>query len=378
MADPKRGDSARGRENREPKPAWTQEGKALFRGWIERRWPDAEINNLIEKALKLSEKGPYILQESETHWKKGRVAVECIAEQLPKPNRNQEECEDRVFCLPDRGLFIVNDGIGGSEAGEVASSLLGMLTAAFFAKDKAPEDGPVTSIKRATVATRDLLERYKKINKKDYEQDEFLRIPGTCGATVYIHPEVNEKNGRIKATVGGIGDVEVYRLRPDGSLDTIYRGARIAQIRHLPHEHARMAHGANIVTHYIGGFINPRPQEIQQKFGDLAHKKEAEIVDDTSEGMLSIQEIMLEPGEVLLVATDGLHDNVILRRTDEDWRRNLGHPPQTLEGIVALCKTPDGKLDIQKLNRLLLAATDPSEQRKPDDRGWTLIAPKIK
>lgn len=370
MTDPKRGDGSKEQQSKEPKPAWTPEGKGEYRTWVERRWPNSELEKIAEKGLKLTEKGPCITHETGTWWQKGNVEVAYIAEQLPSRERTQATCEDRVFCLPDRGLFVVSDGMGGHGAGEVAAALFGLTTVAFFPKESEPRDGVHTNMQQAVVASGNLIERYGKIKNEN--------TPGTCAAIIYIHPNGGEKSGRIRVSVGGIGDVEVYRLRPDGSLDVVYRGSRLKELQHLPQEHARSAYRANMVLHCVGGRKGQQPEEVKAKYGKEWKKKEQEIVDALAEEALVIQEIILEENEVLLVPTDGLHDNMVVRRTDDDWRKDMPYKPKTVESIVAMCKTVDGKLDINKLNKELLEETAMKNQRKPDDRGWAIIAPKIK
>lgn len=379
MPDPKRGDGAPREQQKEEKPAWTPEGKVHMREWVEKRWPTATIPALIEKALRLTEKGPCTVRETGTWWQKGNVHIDFKAEQKPKKGRPQEACEDRVFCLPDRGLFVVNDGIGGREESEIAAALLGSITVAFIPKEKAPDDSPKTAIERAVVATEDIIQRH--INDiREKEGDKWRQAPGTCTAIVYIHPESRGKSERIRATIGGLGDVEIYRLKPDGSVEFVYQGARIKSLRNLPQEEARSAHGSNVVATFLSSMDTPRPKDLQQKNPNIWKEMEIAHIEDVIDDNLSLQEIVLEPGEALLAATDGLGDNMVIRRNDENWRKRLGDPniEETLEEIVTSCKKKNGTLDIDLLNARLLQATDESRQRKSDDRSWTLIAPTVK
>ena len=42
--------------------------------------------------------------------------------------------EDRLFCDPDRHVFLVADGMGGQDSGERASGLVGRAEAAYNAR----------------------------------------------------------------------------------------------------------------------------------------------------------------------------------------------------------------------------------------------------
>ncbi len=42
---------------------------------------------------------------------------------LTHPGLRRENNEDSLLCLPEQGLFVVADGVGGRAAGEVASAL---------------------------------------------------------------------------------------------------------------------------------------------------------------------------------------------------------------------------------------------------------------
>ena len=103
--------------------------------------------------------------------------------------------QDRLLTLPDCGVFAVFDGVGGQQAGDVASQ-----TASDTIKEALtqPSIAPTSeSVRRAIqFANRDIFELA--------ESDAALRTMATTVALIHINGE--------RATVAHVGDSRVYRL----------------------------------------------------------------------------------------------------------------------------------------------------------------------
>src|SRR5438874_4915935 len=111
--------------------------------------------------------------------------------------------EDSFFADADRGIFVVADGVGGAEAGEVASqTAVEVLSEAFRHKlndgDDA-EDLMELAIQRAN----------SSIHQLAIEHPRFSSMATTV---VALHLD------GARATFGHVGDSRLYRVSPDGKL----------------------------------------------------------------------------------------------------------------------------------------------------------------
>ena len=184
--------------------------------------------------------------------------------------------EDTLRIDETRGVFLVADGMGGHAAGEVASDLAATaveeaLTAAVGRGEAG--DGLATSLRAA------FQNAYRQI--VDCCQSEpNTRGMGTTLTAVVIEP------GEGAARVGHIGDSRLYRMR-DGSLAQVTRDhtwvQREVDAGRLSSQAARTHPLSHIVTRVLSEDIDP---EIDQLVLDL------------------------EPGDLLLLATDGLYNMV--------------------------------------------------------------------
>ena len=110
--------------------------------------------------------------------------------------------EDAFLADSERGIFAVADGVGGAEAGEVASqTAIEVLDEAFRHKDENAdiEDLTELAIQRANAS----------IHRMAQEHARFAMMATTI---VAIHIKNNI------ATIGHVGDSRLYRLTPDGHL----------------------------------------------------------------------------------------------------------------------------------------------------------------
>ncbi|HZE64609.1 MAG TPA: PP2C family serine/threonine-protein phosphatase, partial [Pyrinomonadaceae bacterium] len=110
--------------------------------------------------------------------------------------------EDSFLADTERGIFAVADGVGGAEAGEVASqTAIEVLDEAFRHKEDSAdiEDLMELAIQRANAS----------IHKMAQEHAKFAMMATTI---VALHIKNNI------ATIGHVGDSRLYRLTPDGYL----------------------------------------------------------------------------------------------------------------------------------------------------------------
>ncbi|HST53822.1 MAG TPA: PP2C family serine/threonine-protein phosphatase [Pyrinomonadaceae bacterium] len=110
--------------------------------------------------------------------------------------------EDSMLSDPERRIFAVADGVGGAQAGEVASqTAIEVLGEAFTHRDTGEdvEDLMEIAIQRAN----------DSIYRLSREQPRFAMMATTI---VALHLD------GLRATIGHVGDSRLYRLTPDGHL----------------------------------------------------------------------------------------------------------------------------------------------------------------
>src|SRR5437879_4583102 len=111
--------------------------------------------------------------------------------------------EDSLLADVERGIFVVVDGVGGAEAGEVASqTAVDVLDDAFRHKVNDGED------------VEDLMElAIQRANSSIHQMAaDNPRFSMMATTVVALHLERN------RATIGHVGDSRLYRVSPDGNL----------------------------------------------------------------------------------------------------------------------------------------------------------------
>jgi serine/threonine protein phosphatase PrpC len=111
--------------------------------------------------------------------------------------------EDSFLADGERGIFVVADGVGGADAGEVASqTAVDVLNEAFRQKITDGED------------VEDLMElAIQRANSSIHQMAlDNTRFSMMATTVVALHLEGN------RATIGHVGDSRLYRLTPDGKL----------------------------------------------------------------------------------------------------------------------------------------------------------------
>ncbi|MCX7815177.1 MAG: protein phosphatase 2C domain-containing protein [Tepidimonas ignava] len=185
------------------------------------------------------------------------------------PGRVRANNEDAVLIDPALGLVVVADGMGGYNAGEVASRLCcdGLRAALTYA----PADAP------AAQRLQDALGSANHTVWAHAQQHPAQRGMATTVVAVLLSPNAH-------AVVAHVGDSRLYRLR-QGQLALLTRDHSLVQ-QHidaglLPPELARAAGYRNLVTRAVG--VGP------MLWADVA-------------------EFDLAAGDTLLLCTDGLTD----------------------------------------------------------------------
>src|ERR1700760_3012347 len=215
-----------------------------------------------------------------------RNKLRCVG--LTDTGKVREHNEDTIAVDPDIGLLVLADGMGGYNAGEVASGIAVKTIVNLVKEQVEREDLNVqdreAGLSRPTIILRDAIHRANKIIYQTARtQPQCEGMGTTVGAALFF-------DNRI--TIAHVGDSRLYRQRAGGekieqvTLDhsllqeLVDRGFYSA-------EEAQRAANKNYVTRALG--VEPN-------------------VD------VEIQEVACHKGDVYLLCSDGLSDMV----EDED------------------------------------------------------------
>lgn len=148
--------------------------------------------------------------------------------------------EDSYLEMPQIGIFAVADGVGGAEAGEVASQMAVEILGEAFTNRTGGSD--------AEMVMRIALERANAaINQMSNDLSQLSKMATTIAA---LHLDGNV------ATIGHAGDSRIYRSKPDGSLtrETEDHSMVADEVRagRMTEEQAEHHPGKNIINRALG------------------------------------------------------------------------------------------------------------------------------
>ena len=207
-------------------------------------------------------------------------ALEIVVRTDPGMVRGHNE--DAVFANPNLGLVILADGMGGYNAGEVASSMATMslsaeLEAAF--SDRPPYE--LDRISGLSYANRCVLDKVAVTNAAIFKAAESQPQYAGMGATLVVALFYDNQ-----VTVAHIGDSRLYRLRGE-EFCAITRDHSLLQEQidtgMITVEEARFSQNKNLVTRALG-------------------------VDADVE--TEINDYPVQAGDIYLLCSDGLNDMV--------------------------------------------------------------------
>ena len=206
--------------------------------------------------------------------------LNCV--ELTDTGRVRDHNEDAIGTNADAGLMVLADGMGGYNAGEVASGIavktvLELVAQAVMREDRsAPE--PETGMMRQTIVLRDAVARANKvIHQTAKSQPQCEGMGTTIVACLFFDDRIS---------IAHVGDARLYRWRKNQleqiTLDHSLLQELVDRGFYSPEE-AQRSTNRNYVTRALG--VEPAVQ-------------------------VEIQELEVQPDDVYLLCSDGLPDMV--------------------------------------------------------------------
>jgi protein phosphatase len=230
------------------------------------------------------------------------------------PGRVRPHNEDSVFADPVLGLAILADGMGGYNAGEVASrmatTLLGSGLAKAFA-ERSPNHTEPDGQSWADVAlAREIADANEAIHLEAQRQPQYAGM-GTTVVAALFHDD--------KVTVAHVGDSRLYRLR----------GGEFSQ---LTHDHS-------LLQEQIDDGIITVEQAHQAKNKNLLTRAlGADPVVD-----VSVRDHEVQPDDFFLLCSDGLTDMVGDDRIASTIFEHAASPVQCVVRLVDMANEEGGR-----------------------------------
>ncbi len=196
--------------------------------------------------------------------------------------------EDAICAQPDLGLFVVADGMGGYEGGEVASALA--VEAIHELVRRTAGDGDVTwpykIDPQRTIHENEIMVATRLANDRICaRRTGELGEMGSTVAVLRFTPEVEpaserSRGGNVHAIIGHVGDSRVYRMR-DGLVEQLTVDHSLANQLIA----AGMAPGADFAWRHV----------VTRALG-------------TASGVPDVMRAHVRAGDVFLVCSDGLSE----------------------------------------------------------------------
>ncbi|HTQ54000.1 MAG TPA: protein phosphatase 2C domain-containing protein [Bryobacteraceae bacterium] len=220
--------------------------------------------------------------------------------------------EDRFHVDPDRGIFMVVDGIGGQAAGEHAAEIaVSRVRTRLERQTGSAEDRVREAIAMAN----------NEVLRQAEAHSEWRGM--ACVLTVALVEDGH-------AVIGHVGDSRLYK---------IHQG----EIRKITHDHSPV--GESEDTGQVSeaeAMRHPRRNEVYRDVGSQEHAP-----DDPD--FIEVARIPFEPDSALLLCSDGLSDQVTSAAILNSVQANAGNPAAAVEQLIAAANQAGGKDNVTVL-----------------------------
>jgi len=200
------------------------------------------------------------------------------------PGRVRGDNQDVCAAVPGLGIFVVCDGMGGAAAGEIASKIAADAFVEAIARSNTHQSDPGTPSSSLSISSSQrirLSEAVAAANGAVYQRAQKYRALRGMGTTLVAALVGCSEDGGV-ASIAHVGDSRCYLLRGDGLRQlTTDHSVVEEQIQAgiLSRQQAEFSPVRNVITRAVGTQPQVSP--------DVLHQA-------------------LEPGDILLLASDGL------------------------------------------------------------------------
>jgi PPM family protein phosphatase len=263
------------------------------------------------------------------------IAQSLQSASLTDPGRVRDHNEDCIEARPEIGLYVLADGMGGYNAGEVASGMATSLIADGLLESWRPGDVDRLGREEAkALADRLIREQIARANTAIFTTSQNNPECAGMGTTLVVCLFYDNS-----VTVAHIGDSRLYRLRGE-SMEQVTRDHSLLQEQLdsglITPDEAKLSQNKNLVTRALG-------------------------IDPSVEPELHVYDA--QPEDIYLLCSDGLSDMV----EDEEIRLTLitlkSNPSLTVQQLVQAANDNGGR---DNISAMLIRVSEPYGV----PRGW--------
>jgi protein phosphatase len=255
---------------------------------------------------------------------------------LTDPGRVRDHNEDCIESRPEIGLYVLADGMGGYNAGEVASGMATSLIADGLQETWQLRDAARLGRDEAKALSEKLIsEQIARANSAIFTTSQNNPECAGMGTTLVVCLFFDNF-----LTVAHIGDSRLYCLRGDDTMEQVTRDHSLLQEQLdsglITPEEAKLSQNKNLVTRALG-------------------------IDPTVDAEIHVYET--QPNEIYLLCSDGLSDMV----EDEEIRLTLitlkTNPSLTVQQLIQSANDNGGR---DNISAMLIRVAEPFGV----PRGW--------
>jgi serine/threonine protein phosphatase PrpC len=189
---------------------------------------------------------------------------------LTDPGRVRDHNEDCIESRPDIGLYVLADGMGGYNAGEVASGMATSLIADGLQEAWQPREVERMPRDEAKALSERLIrEQIARANSAIFTTSQNNPECAGMGTTLVVTLFYDNF-----MTVAHIGDSRLYKLRPDDVFEQVTRDHSLLQEQLdsglITPEEAKLSQNKNLVTRALGidPTVDPEVHVYETQVGD--------------------------------------------------------------------------------------------------------------
>jgi len=199
--------------------------------------------------------------------------MRAVAAGLTDVGRKRDHNEDRFVLLPEFGVFMVADGMGGHQCGEVASRMATATVAGYLRARRAgaKTDGAIPDILRSALV---------EANEHIYHRG--MRSYGHRGMGTTVVAAAYNRDERV-LSVAHAGDSRCYRMRA-------------SQLSQITRDHSLVEEALRTRPDISATDLSFLPSNVITRALGVEPTVEIDLVDE-----------QVELGDVYLLCTDGLH-----------------------------------------------------------------------
>jgi len=259
--------------------------------------------------------------------------------QITDKGLKRQANEDNLLALPEHGLFLVADGVGGRRGGQIASRTVAEVFERVFSQPQppSPPESEMEELRKLVGTTVDLC------NQKIFTESELnSELDGMATTLALAAVKGN------RAIIAHVGDSRVYRLDPQGLIQ-------------LTEDHSEVNEAVK------AGILTPEQAENHPRRNVISRAVGAD-----SEVEAEIIEIEIDRNTMLLLCSDGITRHISDAQL-EKLLRSGDHPQAVCQTMKEICYNAGAEDNLTAIivqfsaqtEALIEAPVEVDEQTKP-------------